>query len=187
MAKAKPRKETCSYCHEQDHSSPCPAFQKMLADLDRANRCDEMKRRFECSHELADYVLGLEEKIELLTQRLGETQPFLEEGPGVPACNMSWATPFIEKLQQGETVKFRPHGNSMTPKIRSGQLCTVEPLGDRPPEKGEAVLCRVGRSEYLHLIHAVQGDRFQIGNNHGRINGWVGLQSIFGRLIKVEP
>jgi hypothetical protein len=41
---------------------------------------------------------------------------------------MGWASHYIEKLRNGETVKFRPRGNSMQPKIESGQLCTVEPL-----------------------------------------------------------
>jgi len=38
---------------------------------------------------------------------------------------MGWATGHIEKLRAGETVSFRPRGNSMTGKIESGQLCTV--------------------------------------------------------------
>jgi hypothetical protein len=29
--------------------------------------------------------------------------------------------------------------------------------------------------------------RFQIGNNRGRINGWISGRSIFGRLRSVEP
>jgi len=48
---------------------------------------------------------------------------------------LSWATTFIEKLKNGETVR---------------------------------------------------GDRYQIGNNIGRINGWTNKNSIFGICIKVE-
>jgi hypothetical protein len=29
--------------------------------------------------------------------------------------------------------------------------------------------------------------QYQIGNNRGRINGWVGAQSVFGNCVKVEP
>jgi hypothetical protein len=39
---------------------------------------------------------------------------------------MGWATPYIDKLKKGETVQFRPRGNSMSGRIESGQLCTVE-------------------------------------------------------------
>lgn len=74
----------------------------------------------------------------------------------------------------------------MSPKIESGQLCTIAPVDTRELEVGDIVLCKVGGVEYLHLVKAVQGERFQIGNNRGRINGWVGASAIFGRLIRVE-
>lgn len=100
---------------------------------------------------------------------------------------MGWATAYIVKLRQGETVEFRPRGHSMKGKIESGQMCTVEPVTDCSSlKKGDIVLCKVGGAEYLHLIKTVQGARFQIGNNRGRINGWVGSNSIFGKLVKIE-
>ncbi len=100
---------------------------------------------------------------------------------------MSWATPYIAKLKTGETVSFRPRGHSMKGKIESGQLCTVEPIADFTKlGKGDIVLCKVSGNEYLHLIKAINGLRFQIGNNRGRINGWIGANSIFGKCIKIE-
>lgn len=100
---------------------------------------------------------------------------------------MGWAVSYIAKLKTGETVQFRPRGNSMKGKIESGQLCTVAPVLDfESLRKGDIVLCKVGGSEYLHLIKAIQGLRFQIGNNQGRINGWIGTNSIFGKCIKIE-
>jgi len=98
---------------------------------------------------------------------------------------MSWATHYIEKLKNGETVQFRPRGNSMKGKIDSGQLVTVEPVGNRILEKGDIVLCKVNGTQYLHLIKAIQGERLQIGNNIGRINGWVTSNSIYGICTKV--
>ena len=100
---------------------------------------------------------------------------------------MGWATAYIVKLKAGETVSFRPRGHSMRGKIESGQLCTVAPVEDHATlEKGDIVLCKVNGAEYLHLIKAIQGARFQIGNNRGRINGWVGANAIFGKCIKIE-
>lgn len=100
---------------------------------------------------------------------------------------MGWAIAYIEKLKNGETVEFRPRGNSMKGKIESGQLCTVEPIADCASlQKGDIVLCKVNGNEYLHLIKAIQGKRFQIGNNRGRINGWVGTNAIFGKCVKIE-
>lgn len=100
---------------------------------------------------------------------------------------MGWATHYIARLQGGETVSFRPRGNSMTPKIKSGQLCTVEPVEPATLAVGDIVLCRVGRAEYLHLVKGIREGRFLIGNNRGGINGWVAGQAIFGRLVRVEP
>ena len=100
---------------------------------------------------------------------------------------MGWATHYIARLKQGASISFRPRGSSMAPKIESGQLCTVEPVDAAALSVGDIVLCNVAGAEYLHLVKAIEDDRFQIGNNRGRINGWVRPNAIFGRLVKVEP
>ena len=99
---------------------------------------------------------------------------------------MGWAMHYIAKLKEGETVSFRPRGNSMVGKIESGQLCTVEPVAVEEIKVGDIVLCKVNGSEYLHLVKAMQGQRFQIGNNRGRINGWITANSIFGKCVRIE-
>lgn len=99
---------------------------------------------------------------------------------------MGWAIQYIAKLKNGETVSFRPRGNSMSGKIDSGQLCTVEPVTPDEINVGDIVLCKVHGREYLHLVKAMQGQRFQIGNNRGRINGWITANSIFGKCVKIE-
>jgi hypothetical protein len=97
---------------------------------------------------------------------------------------MSWATQHIARLAQGETVQFRPIGNSMTPRIHSGQLCTVEPVSPADLRVGDVVLCKVRGFQYLHLIKAVRGEEFLIGNNKGPVNGWT--KAVYGRLLRVE-
>lgn len=99
---------------------------------------------------------------------------------------MGWACAYIEKLLAGETIPFRPRGNSMAGKIESGQLCTVAPTDPALLKVGDIVLCKVRGREHLHLVKTVQGQRFQIGNNRGRINGWILGNAIFGRCIKIE-
>ena len=71
-------------------------------------------------------------------------------------------------------------------------LCLVVWGGIQPVEPssvavGDIVLCKVRGREYLHLVKAIQGPRFQIGNNRGRINGWVSGSAIFGKCVRVEP
>jgi len=74
----------------------------------------------------------------------------------------------------------------MSPRIKSGQLCTVEPVDASALQVGDIVLCRVRGAEYLHIVKAIEGVRFQIGNNRGHINGWIGANSIFGRLLRID-
>lgn len=100
---------------------------------------------------------------------------------------MGWADGHIARLEGGETVQFRPRGHSMVGKISSGDLCTVAPPGDAAIGVGDVVLCRVKGNQYLHLVKAIQGERYQIGNNRGGINGWVTRRQIFGRLTAVAP
>jgi len=91
----------------------------------------------------------------------------------------------VEKLGNGEEIKFRPRGNSMKPKINSGDLITVTPeIGEL--SVGDIVFCKVKGNHYVHLIKAKDKSRYQIGNNRGGINGWVGENSIFGKVIQVE-
>lgn len=99
---------------------------------------------------------------------------------------MGWASRHIELLKLGKVVKFRPKGNSMLPLIKSGALCTVEPIGDSIINKNDIVLCTVRGNQYLHLVSALNKDRFQISNNSGHVNGWISRNSIYGRCIKIE-
>lgn len=99
---------------------------------------------------------------------------------------MGWATEYIKQLQDGKTVSFRPRGGSMKGKIESGELCTVKPANESELSVGTIVLCKVKGSQYLHLIKAIKGNQYQIGNNRGGINGWISFNAIYGILEKVE-
>ena len=96
---------------------------------------------------------------------------------------MSWADKAIEALGRGETVTVRPRGNSMRPRIISGQSVTLSPLTAGRPRVGDVVLVRVGGSIYLHLVRAIDGERYQIANNRGKINGWATRRAVYGVLI----
>ena len=101
---------------------------------------------------------------------------------------MGWATSYIEDLKKGKTVEFRPRGNSMTPLIKSGQLCTVTPIDSEAVlTKGNIVLCKVRGNQYLHKVIGIRdgGQMVQIGNNHGRVNGWTSRHQVFGLLTGV--
>jgi hypothetical protein len=96
----------------------------------------------------------------------------------------------IARLQEGLEVKLRPHGNSMVPIIKSGQLVTLAPVPAFGQLKvGDVVLSRVRGVVRLHEISAINYPQklVQISNHRGRINGWTGYHKVYGILIKVEP
>ena len=74
----------------------------------------------------------------------------------------------------------------MKGKIESGDLVTVEPIHRRVLKTEDIVLCKVKGSEYLHLIKNIEDNKYQIGNNIGRVNGWIKESAIFGICVKIE-
>ena len=74
----------------------------------------------------------------------------------------------------------------MRGKINSGDRVMVAPADPEKLQVGNIVLARVHGTEYLHLIKAIQGDRYLIGNNRGGVNGWVGKHAIFGVAVAIE-
>ena len=100
---------------------------------------------------------------------------------------MSWADNYVTKLKLGESVSFRPRGDSMVPKIYSGQRVHLVPVGaDTLLVPGDIVLCRVAGAQYLHMIKTMDGVRYQITNARGKINGWTTRDKIYGRVIEIE-
>jgi hypothetical protein len=94
---------------------------------------------------------------------------------------MGWASHAIEALGRNETVTIKPRGHSMKGRVADGQEVTVSPVEHSKLQVGDVVLCKVKGREYLHLIKAIDGDRFQIGNNKGHINGWIGKNGVYGK------
>ena len=89
-----------------------------------------------------------------------------------------------DHLLQGETCIVVGYGNSMTPKLMSGEAVIMEPVNeDTILEKGDIVLVKVNGRYYCHLISAIRKNSYQISNNHKHVNGWVSKSKIYGRMI----
>ena len=100
----------------------------------------------------------------------------------------SWADGAIKDLAKNGTTKIWPRGNSMKGKVESGDEVTLSTCDPKDLSVGDIVLVKVKGKIYLHLIKAVKGKekpRFQIGNNRGGINGWVGPNAIYGVATKI--
>lgn len=93
----------------------------------------------------------------------------------------------LRRLQSGETCKVTGYGQSMTPRLKSGQSVIVEPITDETIlKKKDIVFVRVNGHIYLHLISAIKNNKqYQISNNHKHVNGWVSRSSIYGKVVKI--
>lgn len=101
---------------------------------------------------------------------------------------MGWADQFIKVLNDKGQVIFNPKGNSMQPKIESGDEVTVKAINAMKFKVGDIVLCKVQGKQYLHLISAIDeyNDRYQISNNKNYQNGWIGASAIYGICVKIK-
>ena len=90
-------------------------------------------------------------------------------------------------LKDGEICTLTGYGQSMTPKLKSGQSVVVEPVTEETVlKKKDIVFCKVNGSYYLHLISAIKGkNSYQISNNHGNVNGTISRKNIFGKVVEI--
>lgn len=91
-------------------------------------------------------------------------------------------------LEKGEVI-WNPKGNSMTPKIQSGDQVTVKQVPIKAYRVGDIVYAKVKGNYYLHLLSATDDyksiTRYQISNNHGYVNGWISEFNLYGLCVKV--
>lgn len=91
-----------------------------------------------------------------------------------------------DHLLNGEVGKITGFGQSMTPRLKSGQPVIVVPVTDGVSlEKNDIVFCKVNGHYYLHKISAIKGKTYQISNNHGHVNGTVSRNSIYGKVVEI--
>ena len=83
----------------------------------------------------------------------------------------------------GETFITSENGNSMSPKIKSGQNHKLAPASINDINIGDIVYCKVKGNFYTHIVKAKGEKGCLIGNNHGKINGWT--KSIYGKVIEI--
>lgn len=98
---------------------------------------------------------------------------------------MSWPR-VIERVKAGEHVELHPAGNSMTPRIKSKDRVVVSRVDTSTLKLNDIVLARVKGRYFLHLISAIDGDRIQISNNHGHVNGWTTRERVFARVTEIR-
>ncbi|HYH63980.1 MAG TPA: hypothetical protein VD866_04710 [Urbifossiella sp.] len=98
---------------------------------------------------------------------------------------MGWVNDARDGLAAGRTVQVRPLGGSMRGRIESGQLVTLAPIDQADVRADDIVLVAWKGGFLLHLVKDVQDGRLLIGNNLGKLNGWVDAAAVLGRVIAV--
>lgn len=100
---------------------------------------------------------------------------------------MGRASATMDRLRQGQVVTLHPRGRSMAGRVNDGDVVAVEPLGARERHVGDVVLVRIHDREELHLVQAIQGNHYLIGNNPCGINGWVSHRAAAGIATQIAP
>lgn len=98
---------------------------------------------------------------------------------------MGWVNDARTELLAGRTVQVRPFGGSMRGRIESGQLVTLAPATGVEVYVDDVVLVEWKGNYLLHLVKEIDGDRLLIGNNLGKLNGWVQRPAVIGKVVAV--
>jgi len=101
--------------------------------------------------------------------------------------------PLLIALAEGKSYTWTvPDGGdlaSMRKAIKHGQTLTMSPVTD-PSEiqAGDLVLVKWHGGDIFHIVGEIKHDQYLIINSLGKVNGWVRLPEILGRITKiVEP
>lgn len=99
---------------------------------------------------------------------------------------MGWVNDAAKELVAGRAVKVRPFGGSMRGRIESGQLVTLAPVVRSDICVGDVVLVQWKNNYLLHLVLQMEQERLLIGNNIGKVNGWVSVEALRGKVVAIE-
>ncbi len=99
---------------------------------------------------------------------------------------MSWVKEAIESLKNTGLAQIRPIGGSMRGRIESGQLVTLKTAAYEDVEINDVIFIRWKGNYLLHLLIDKQNNELLIGNNVGKINGWIPGDALIAKMIAVE-
>ncbi len=98
---------------------------------------------------------------------------------------MGWVKDALKVLKEEGICQIRPHGGSMRGRIESGQLVTIIQARGEEVVIDDVVFIQWKNNYILHLVLDIQ-EEIQIGNNLGKVNGWIPKSAVIGKVIKVE-
>jgi hypothetical protein len=98
---------------------------------------------------------------------------------------VGWANDARKGLAEGRSVQIRPVGGSMRGRIESGQVVTLAPVDPAAVRADDVVFVAWKGGFLLHLVKEAKDGQLLIGNNLGKVNGWVPASAVLGRVIGV--
>lgn len=99
---------------------------------------------------------------------------------------MGWVKRALKELDENGESQIRPHGGSMKGRIESGQLVTLSRIKPDDVLIDDIVFIKWNGNYLLHLIKDVKNEEVLIGNNLGKINGWVSRNNVLAKVILIE-
>lgn len=96
---------------------------------------------------------------------------------------MGWVKDALSELAAGRQVQVRPYGGSMRGRIESGQLVTLAPARGSEVRPNDVILVRWHGNYLLHLVKETRDGQLLIGNNFGKINGWVSDEAVIATVV----
>ena len=99
---------------------------------------------------------------------------------------MGWVKEALEQLAEQGSCQIRPQGGSMRGRIESGQLVTIKAISGEEVQLNDVIFIRWKRNYLLHLAKEINDSEILIGNNLGKINGWINKEDVLGKVVKVE-
>jgi hypothetical protein len=94
----------------------------------------------------------------------------------------------IGVLAEKGNVTLKCNGNSMRPLMAPGDTLHIKKVEPQKLRVGDAVFCKVNHGLQVHKISAMDETkgRWQISNNSGFANGWIGSSNIYGLCVMVN-
>jgi hypothetical protein len=112
------------------------------------------------------------------------------KGHGREAIRLTGNAAWKARLHAGETVAFRGGGNSLHPRIKSGECCQYAPVASHEDVKAkDIVFCQIKGRYWSHLVKKktfVGGKdeyEYTISNIHGWENGTITLGHVYGKVV----
>ncbi len=99
---------------------------------------------------------------------------------------MGWVKEALIALKKNQICSIRPIGNSMKGIINSGQLITLQSIDLNKIYINDIVFINWKKNYILHIIKDITDEQVLIGNNLGKLNGWISKKDIIAKVIAIN-